>query len=318
MKLPSFVTKAAFEVGKHSPAILVGVGVVGVVASAVGACVATRKVDDILEKHRADMKEIEEVKEYPDPKHEGEMIIVDEKERKNLVNGVKLKTALEFVKIYGLPVLGMILSIACILGAQAILRKRNAVLTAALASTTKAFDEYRKRVSGRFGEEVERQIRYNMQPNGDPVTVVDMDENGKSHKSKIQPMAIDMTTIQPDDNLIYFVRGYSKLWRDSDTYNENVINTIIADLQDEYSRKHTALFRNDISKVFQADGTAGGQALGYNYKDGDSLDITYTKTDFIDPITNGLIQGYVIELNGMHNILNSAFEVPKKSLVAFG
>lgn len=316
MKVPSIVSKAAFGLAKHSPVILVGVGVVGVVASTVGACIASRKVDGILAQHKDDMARIEEIDEYTNEKT-GEIIAVDEKERKNLKNGIRLKTALEFIKIYGLPALGLILSITCILAAHVILRKRNAILTAALASSTKAFDEYRKRVSARFGDEIERQIRYNAEPYGEPITVVDMDENGKAHKSKIQPNAIDMSKITPDDNLIYFVKGYSELWKDSDQYNESTIENAINCIKDEFNRKQSAIFNNDIRKIFLTDGTVGGQALGYNYKDGDTVDIRYSQQDFIDPISNGLLHGYVIELVGTHNILDSAFGKPSKELVAF-
>ena len=42
--------KVGFKFQKHSPEILVGVGVVGVVASAVLACRATTKVSAIMEK----------------------------------------------------------------------------------------------------------------------------------------------------------------------------------------------------------------------------------------------------------------------------
>ena len=253
MKLPSFVTKAAFAIGKHSPVILVTVGIVGVVASAVGACMATREVDAILEEHRKDMEIIETKTEYPDPDDPKKSLPVTDADRKKWRNNIRLRTGLKMVKLYGLPVLGMCLSIACIIGAHVILRKRNAVLTAALASTTKAFDEYRKRVSNKFGEEIERQIHYNMEPNGEPITVVDMDENGKTKKTKVQPYAINMENIVPEDNVIYFVKGYSDLWKDSDVYNENVIEGVIAGIREEYDRKRVPVFVNDIRKALEAD-----------------------------------------------------------------
>ena len=47
--------KAGFKLKKHSPEILVTAGVVGVVASAVMACKATTKVNDILSKTKEDV-----------------------------------------------------------------------------------------------------------------------------------------------------------------------------------------------------------------------------------------------------------------------
>ena len=47
--------KAGFKVKKHSPEILVVVGVAGVVTSTVMACKATTKAGDILEEHQKDI-----------------------------------------------------------------------------------------------------------------------------------------------------------------------------------------------------------------------------------------------------------------------
>ena len=41
--------KVSFQAAKHSPEILAGIGVVGVVASTVLACKATMKINDVLE-----------------------------------------------------------------------------------------------------------------------------------------------------------------------------------------------------------------------------------------------------------------------------
>ena len=61
------VTKAIGTVGltlaKHSPAIMLGAGVVLVVAGAVMACKQTLKADEILAKREEEMKHIEEAVE---------------------------------------------------------------------------------------------------------------------------------------------------------------------------------------------------------------------------------------------------------------
>ena len=53
--------KAGFQVKKHSPEILVVVGVAGVVTSTVMACKATTKAGDILEEHKNQMNAIDQV-----------------------------------------------------------------------------------------------------------------------------------------------------------------------------------------------------------------------------------------------------------------
>ena len=53
------------QVQKHSPEILMGVGVVGVVTSTVMACKATMKLNDILEESKETRDKIKEVENNP-------------------------------------------------------------------------------------------------------------------------------------------------------------------------------------------------------------------------------------------------------------
>ena len=55
--------KVGFELKKHSPEILVVAGVVGTVASAVMACKATTKVNDILDQTKKDVDNVHKVLE---------------------------------------------------------------------------------------------------------------------------------------------------------------------------------------------------------------------------------------------------------------
>ena len=56
-KVTRTASRVGFKIQKHSPEILMVSGVVGVVVSAVMACKATTKANDILEetKHQIDM-----------------------------------------------------------------------------------------------------------------------------------------------------------------------------------------------------------------------------------------------------------------------
>lgn len=319
MKVPSFIVKAGFKLAKHSPVILVGVGIAGVIASTVAACAATRHLDEIINDYKEKDTDFKKIEKYVNKKT-NETIIVDEKKRKELLLANKMQVAGKLIKLYGLPALGFVVSIACILGAHIILRRRNAILTASLASATKALDEYRKRVADRFGDDVERQIRYNMVPNGEPVTVIDVDEDGKTHKSKIQNYAIDPSAMSPEDGIVYFTRGYSGLWKDSDVANEATIEQAIGYLEEKLE-KTGHLFLNDIRNAFQADLVVGGQALGYDYDLGDRVSITYSAQAFVDPLApaaSGITNGYVIEIAKLRNILSTAFKTKhEKQLVAF-
>ena len=53
-------------------------------------------------------------------------------------------------------------SIASILASHNIMKKRNVALAAAYAAVDKSFKDYRDRVIERFGEQVEKELRYNI------------------------------------------------------------------------------------------------------------------------------------------------------------
>ena len=75
-KAASFVKKTGFRLRQYSPEILVVAGVIGTVVSAVMACKATTKVNDILEQHKEDVEKIHTVakdEKYADEYTESDM-----------------------------------------------------------------------------------------------------------------------------------------------------------------------------------------------------------------------------------------------------
>ena len=63
--------RVGFKLKKHSPEILVGLGVVGTVASTVMACKATAKLDEVLEDPKKKIDKIHELMENPEKIPEG-------------------------------------------------------------------------------------------------------------------------------------------------------------------------------------------------------------------------------------------------------
>ena len=92
--------KIGFQLKKHSPEILLGVGIVGTVASAVMACKATTKVGAILEETKEQVDGIHSVLENPvlaDKYKEtyGEEFTVEDSNQELAI--VNSKTGLKFV-----------------------------------------------------------------------------------------------------------------------------------------------------------------------------------------------------------------------------
>lgn len=137
---------------KHSPAILFGVGVVGVVGTAILASKATLKLDEELD-HFMDRKELAKVAlesrpGYTEEKYKRDMVIIHA--------AFVRRTA----RLYAPAVIVGVGSIAALGGSHVILTKRNAALTATVTAVTKAFDEYRGRVREELGEDKDREFMY--------------------------------------------------------------------------------------------------------------------------------------------------------------
>jgi hypothetical protein len=137
------VFRSALILKKHSPSIMFVGGVVGVVTSTVLACKATLKLPDALTEMQA---ELDEVKYH-----------VDEPDSKDIAY-VYAKNIAYIARIYAPAVVVGVVSISSLTGSHIALNKRNAGLTAAYAALSKAYGEYRERISEEFGEQKEKDI----------------------------------------------------------------------------------------------------------------------------------------------------------------
>lgn len=166
------LNRAGMKIKKHSPELLMVAGITGTVVSAVMACKATLKVNDILEDSKKQIDTIHEVLDCTDL--EGKY--TEEDSKKDLAI-VYTQTGLKLAKLYGPSILLGITSIGCILASNNIIRKRNAALAIAYNTVDKSFKEYRNRVIERFGEELDRELRYDIRAKEVEEIVIDEDGN---------------------------------------------------------------------------------------------------------------------------------------------
>lgn len=168
--------KMGLGIKKHSPEILVITGIVGMVGAAVLACKATTKISKISEEHKKQLDDVQYVLEnQPD-----EYSIEDSKKDTRIIY---IKTGLKYVKIYAPSIVLAGASIACILASHGILKKRNAALAAAYATMDETFKKYRERVIERFGETVDKELKYGVK--AEQIETTEIDEgSGKSKKVK--------------------------------------------------------------------------------------------------------------------------------------
>lgn len=247
--------KIGFQFKKHSPEILVVAGVVGGVTSAVMACKATTKAGDIIEDTKSQLDIIH--KGMEDGNIRG-VEYTKEYGTKDLTI-VYTQTAVKFIKLYGPAVALGTVSIISILAGHNITRKRNLALAAAYTTIDNSFKQYRNRVIERFGEELDRELRYDIKAKEVEETVVN--EDGTESTVKTTVNVIDPNTIS-DYSRIFDECNTS--WSKSPEHNlvflkqqQNYANDLLK------SRGH--LFLNEVYDMLGFPRTQAGQIVGWVY-----------------------------------------------------
>ena len=200
--------KACFKVKQHSPEILVGVGVVGTVATIVMACNATLKVHEVVDAAKDEIDQIHESVEREAQLKNGE-VYTQEMANQDLTI-TYAQTAWNLTKLYAPSVILGVASVGCLVGSTVILRKRNVALAAAFTAVDTGFKQYRGRLIERFGKELDRELRHGIK-NVEVEEVVGVDEEGNEVVEKKVVEAVD-----PNNMSIYSVffdsgnRGWCK------------------------------------------------------------------------------------------------------------
>ena len=253
-KLMKTYKKVELKAIKHSPEILAGVGVVGVVGSLVMACKATTKLSDVLDESKEQLDKIKEV--AADPAYE-EKYSQDDAKKDTTITYVQ--TAMKVTKLYAPSVILCASSLGCLLASNNILKKRNAALSAAYMTVDKSFKEYRRRVAERFGDEVEKEIRYNIKAK--EITTVDEEGNEVKETVKVMEGADDPTTYS---DYARFFDESCPAWQNDPEYNLTFLRA-----QQQYAndllKAQGRLFLNDVYKMLGIDITKAGQVVGWVY-----------------------------------------------------
>lgn len=251
--------KMGLKLKKHSPEILVVTGVIGVVASAVLACKATTKATAIIEQ---DKKDTEAIKQWENHR---ELVPVDynNEDAKKDIAIVHAKTSLKIAKTYAPAVILGGLSITCILASNNILRKRNVALAAAYTTLDNSFKGYRQRVIERFGEELDRELKYNIKTKEVEEKVVD--EKGKEKTVKKTIDTVDPKGEIGSPYAFFFDNGCLGWQKDAEHNKWYVLQQ--QNYANEKLKANGYLFLNDVYDMFGVPRTKAGQIVGWIYNE---------------------------------------------------
>ena len=294
------VKKFGLKMKKSSPEIFVIAGVVGVVVSAVMACRATMKIDSVLKEAEENKEKIQNYVES-----EGFTDAYSQEDYQRDLAMVRIQTGVSMAKLYAPSILLGAVSIASILSGHNILKKRNAAIGAAYAAVEKGFKDYRSRVIERFGEQVDKELKYNIQSKKFEETITD--ENGKEKKVK--------TTVEIADPDVYseyarFFDSGCKGWEKDSEYNLMFLRSCQQYANDKL-KADGYLFLNDVYDMLGIPRSKAGQIVGWvydpknpvgdNYVDFGIYDINREKNrDFV----NGYERTILLDFNVDGNILD--------------
>lgn len=263
--------KVGFQLKKHSPEIMLVAGVAGTVASAVMACKATTKVNKILEETKSEVNQVhdaltnEDIRYAKVKQEDGTLTRVEkytEEDSKKDLAIIYFRSGMKFAKLYGPSVLLGAVSITSILASHNIMRKRNVALAAAYTAVDKSFKGYRSRVIERFGEQLDKELRYNIKAKEIETVVTDEDGNEKIVKEVIQAA---------DENDPTMYSDYAKCfdcgcngWTKSAEMNLMFLRRQ-QDWANERLKSRGYLFLNEVYDSLGIPRTKAGQVVGWVY-----------------------------------------------------
>jgi hypothetical protein len=233
---------------QHSPEILVGVGIAGMLVSTVLACRATLKAPAALQDAKDKFNDIEaarDLDEYSDKDRRHDLVVASS------------QTAWEFTKIYGPAAVIMGASVYAVLKGHGITMERNKGLTAALTVVSAGYRAYRDRVAERYGAETEEDIYLNRRTETREVEV-----EGKNGKMKTEKQEFEVIDIPGHSAYAKFFDDQSKEWSKSPEQNLMFLR-----LQQNYANDmllmNKVVFLNEVYDLLGLPRTSAGQVVGW-------------------------------------------------------
>ena len=279
-----------FLLQKHSPEVLIGVGIVGIVASTVLACRATLKVNYILDEAESNLDKIKDVKEQVEsgliPQKNGAVVYTDKDYKKDIAL-VHVKKYGELTKLYAPAVTLGVAGVVCILSSHNIMRKRNIALMAAYKAIEQSFYNYRQRVIEEYGERKDYQYRNGIREI-DVIEPAYTDEEGKKHKAGVKTVEVFDPT-QRSQYARFFDESCAN-WCKTPEYNLAFVRcqqTFANDMLK--ARGH--VFLNDVYDMLGMDRTREGAVVGWVIsKEGDNF-IDFGLYDVNNPGARRFVNG---------------------------
>lgn len=303
--------RAALKVKKHSPEILAVTGVIGIATSFVMACKATTKLNPILEETQRNINAVHEAVETgvahtmdPETQEIVQVPYAPEDGKKDLTI-YSVQGGLKVVKLYAPAVTVGLLAVGCMLGSNRILHKRYLASAAAYTAVDTAFKDYRGRVIERFGEELDRELKYGVKA----IEVTEEVTNPKTGKTKTVTKTVEVYDPNNRSPYTFVFDETCKGWERDAQLNKTFLLQTQNYLNERLKRKGH-VFMNEVLDALGIDRVRMGWIVGWWYDEenpiGDNF-IDFGLFNIDDETKRRFINGYEksvwLEFNCDGNIL---------------
>ena len=233
MNIKLLAKTAGVSIKKHAPEILTFVGISSIAAGTVVACVNThKKLDKAITKNTVVWTNLNDVKDHKD-----EYADYSEKEYRKDVIKAAGNTALDILKVYGVPLALIGAGVGCMLTANGILKKRWLVSAATAEATLASFNKYRENVRKKLGEGADKEFLYGFEK------VIQQTVDKETGEVKEEEVVV-ATNSSP------FMKLFSEdncplAWFKGAGYNQSFLKTMQAQMNDRLKRENY-LYLKDV------------------------------------------------------------------------
>lgn len=205
LALSKIARDVQMSLSKHSPEILMGIGIAGMITTTVLAVKATPKA----------------------------LRLIDDKKNELEVEALTpIETVKTTWKCYVPAAISGVASIACMIGSHSVNARRNAALATAYKLSETAFSEYRESVVETIGEKKEKTVRDKMseeQIKNNPVSKTEVIVTGKGQTLFFEPLS--SRYFYSDMNKISRAENKLNKWINCDPFNAGVtLNDFYAEI----------------------------------------------------------------------------------------
>lgn len=314
------VSKISYKISANSPTILIVAGAVGIVTATVLACRSTLKAKEVVENSKKDMDMIHDCEANKTLEESGEYTKEDAKKDKVKV---AVKTTVNLFKLYIIPIIIFVLSFWAIFASHGIMIRRNTAISAAYAGLAATFKDYRGRVVEKFGDGVDKELRYGLK-------AVDVEEEQKDEEGNVETVKTKKTVYDRpkySDYARFFGKDYSDCATDDPEYNMVFLKETLGWLNRVLiSRAGKPVYLNEVYDALGIERTDAGQVVGWRYLPDDKThrgDNYISFGAFFDDLTkagpaerrfvNGLESVVLLDFNVDGEVYQT---MPRKSLVS--